>query len=130
MIDVHAALLAFLEAELSGVKIYAGRSEPPVGYRLTGGDCIVFRARGGGPDYDDALLMPSVQFKCYGTDANNESSELASFTLYRSLYDALHNGHDGSILHAQSETLGQLLDEPDTGWYYVLAHFQIMVRQS
>ena len=128
MVDVHVALLAFLEAELSSVQFYAGRSEPPVGWRLTGGNCIVFRARGGGPDYDDALLMPSVQFKCYGVDSNGETSELASWTLYRSLYDALHNGHDGDILHAQSETLGQLLNEPDTGWYYVLAHFSGMIR--
>lgn len=132
MIDVHAVILAFLEAAaaLDGVKIYAGRSEPPVGYRLTDGDCIVFRARGGGPDYDDALLMPSVQFKCYGVDSNKETSEVASFTLYRTLYDVLHNGRDGDILHGQSETLGQLLDEQETRWYYVLAHFRVMVRGS
>lgn len=130
MVDVHAVLLAFLESELSDVEIYAGRSEPPSGYRLTDGDCIVFRARGGGPDYDDALLIPSVQFKCYGVDGNKESSEIESFELYRSLYDALHNGHNSGILYAESETLGQLLDEPETGWHYVLAHFRVMIRQS
>ena len=130
MIDLHAEVEAFLSVTgttLEGLvadRIYAGRTVPPPGYELSDGPCVVFRVRGGGPDYDDALLIPSVQFKMYG------SSEESAFEVYRALYDRLHNGHDDSILHAESEVLGQLLEESDTQWPYVLAFFTVMVRQT
>lgn len=110
-------------ADLVGSRIFAGRDVPPVGYVPADGDCIVFKVRGGGPDYDDALLNPSVQFKCYSTD------EVNAYALYRTLYDHLHNGTSSAILHAESETLGQILEEPETEWYFVLSYFTIMTRR-
>lgn len=104
-------------------RIYAGRDVPPVGYAPADGDCIVFKVRGGNADYDDALLNPSVQFKCYSTD------EVGAYALYRTLYDHLHNGTSSAILHAESETFGQVLEEPETEWYFALAYFTIMIRR-
>lgn len=132
MIDLHRAVIDFLSVtghEIAGMvedRFYGGRSEPPVGYEVSDGPCVVFRVRGGGPDYDDALLIPSVQFKVYG------HSEERAIEVYRALYDRLHNGHDGTILHAESEVLGQPLEEVDreTQWRYVLAFFIVMVRQD
>lgn len=129
MIDVNAVIRSYLITStdllaLVGSRVYAGRDVPPPGYTPGDGDCVTFRVRGGSPDYDDALLNPSVQIKCYST------SELGAWTLYRTLYDHLHNGRGASILHAESETLGQLLEEPDTEWVFVLAFFLIQIRQS
>ncbi len=130
MIDVHDALLTFLEVagtELNGMvadRLFAGRSVPPVGYDPGDGPCVCFRVRGGRPDYDDALLMTSVQFKTYG------HNEERAFEVYRALYDRLHNGHDDVILHAEAEGIGQPLEEPGTEWRYVLAFFLVMVRDE
>ena len=127
MIDIHATLLGYLQVRMADVLIFAGRSVPPDSWQLEDGSCIVFRVRGGFADYSDALLVPSVQFKCYGV-RSGESSEVESDALYRRLYDELHNGRGVSITHAESEALGELLSEPDTGWHYVLCAFQAMVR--
>ncbi len=128
MIDVETAIRDFLKVrpeitQYTGARIYAGRDVPPVGYSLPdNGACIVFRTRGGTPDYDDALLNPSVQFKCYG------ASEYLAMQVYRALYDVLHGGYDANILHAEAEVLGQSLEEPETQWPFVLTYFTVMVR--
>lgn len=128
MIDANAKIREFLVADvplvnLCGTRIYAGRDVPPEGYNPADGDAITFKIRGGSPDYDDALLSPSVQFKCYG------ATELAAMACYRALYDALHNGTGATVLHGESEILGQALEEPDTQWTFVLAYFTVMLRQ-
>lgn len=129
MVDLHAIVRAYLLTDatlvgLIGSRLYAGRDVPPVGYKPDDGACITFKVRGGGPDYDDALLNPSVQLKCYA------ESEAEAWALYRALYDHLHNAHTASILHAESDALGQLLEEPDTKWIFVLTFFTVMVKQS
>lgn len=128
MVDLHTTIRSYLIlssdlTDLVGTRIYAGRDVPPVGYVPADGDCIVFKVRGGGPDYDDALLNPSVQFKCYST------GEVDAYNLYRTLYDHLHNGKSSMILHAESETLGQILEEPETEWYFVLSYFTVTIRR-
>lgn len=127
MVDVHAVVRAFLLADVTlaalvGSRVYAGRDVPPPGYKPDDGAAITFRTRGGGPDYDDAMVNASLQFKCYG------ASELAAWTCYRTLYDALHNGHNDSLAHARCEILGTLLEEPETEWMFVLGFFQVVVR--
>ena len=134
MIDVNAIVRAFLltDATLKGLvesRLYAGKSVPPERYKPKDKDgnsqpCICFQIRGGSPDYDDALLKPSIQFKCYA------ATPLAAGALYRALVDALHNASSADILYAEQETLGADLREPATGWPFVLTHFLIMCRQS
>jgi len=129
LVDPHTTIRTFLAADatltaLTSTRIYAGRDVPPKGYKPSDGACVVFRVRGGAPDYDDALLNPSVQFKVYGED------EVAAFAVYQALYDRLHNGYSATILHAESEVLGQLLEEPDTEWRFVLAYFLVQIKQS
>lgn len=128
MIDAHAVILNYLESQadllaLTGSRIYAGRNVPPVGYKPSDGNCVTFKVRGGGPDYEDALLNTSVQVKVYA------SSEVDAWALYNTLYDAVHNGRSASVLHAECEVLGQLLEEPDTQWIFVLGFFEFMLRQ-
>lgn len=129
MIDPQTLVRTFLagRAELTslvGERIYAGRERPPVGYSPADGPCIAFKVRGGQPDYDDALLLPSMQFTCWA------GSEEASYEVYRALYDALHNGHSASILRGLSEVLGQVAEEAETGWYFTFAAFKLMLRTS
>lgn len=135
MIDVHTTVRTFLLADdgltaLVNTRVFAGRNEPPAGYTPGGdGPCVTFKARGGagtyrGRDYEDALLIPSMQFKCYG------ASEVEAFQVYRALADALHGGHGASILHAEEAGFGQLLEEPDIEWRFVLSFFDVMVRSA
>jgi NADPH:quinone reductase-like Zn-dependent oxidoreductase len=134
MIDVHSAILTVLEADaplvaLVNTRVFAGRDVPPPRTTPGGGACLTFKVRGGagayrGRDYEDALIVPSVQFKSYA------ASELAAYTVYRALVDALHNGHDGTVLHAEEAGVGQPLEEPDTEWRFVLSFFDVMVRSA
>lgn len=127
MVDPHDVVLDYVRlgadlVDLVGERVYAGRDVPPVGYEPGDGPCVTFRARGGGPDYDDALMGASVQFKCYGAD------EVEAFEVYGALYDHLHNGRSSRLLHAECEVLGQLLEGPETGWVFVLGFFRVLVR--
>ena len=130
MIDPHAKLLTLLEADsdlvtLCGSRIYAGRNVPPRGYTPDDGSAITFRVRGGpGFDEEDAILTPSVQFKCYG------SSEIGAMTCYRVLVDALHNGSSADVLRGIQESVGQLLEEPGTEWPFVLTFFTVHMRAA
>lgn len=69
--------------------------------------------------YHNGLMYPSVQFKCYGID------EIAANTVYRALFDTLHDRAFGSIRAAQCEVLGQTAQDADTLWPYVLTFFTI-----
>ena len=128
MIDPNAKVLALLEADttlvaLVGSRIYAGRDVPREGYNPDDGSAICFRVRGGmGFDLEDAILTPSFQFKCYG------ASEIAAMTCYRTLVDALHNGHSADVLRGIQESVGQILEEPGTEWPFVLAFFTVHIR--
>jgi len=132
VIDPNAKVLALLEADstlvaLVGDRIYAGRDVPPPGYQpkdnSTNNPAICFRVRGGlGFDLENALLVPSFQFKCYG------STELNAMTCYRTLVDALHDGSSADVLRGIQESVGQLLEEPGTEWPFVLAFFTVHIR--
>jgi hypothetical protein len=134
MIDVHTTVRTFLLAnagltDLVNTRVFAGRNEPPPGYTPGDGPCVTFKARGGagpyrGRDYEDALIVPSMQFKCYG------ASEVEAYQVYRALADALHGRHGASILHAEEAGVGQPLEEPDTEWRFVLSFFDVMVRSA
>lgn len=132
MIDPHAIVEGFLavQTDLVGVLLYTGEDVPPPGYSPgDSGDCITFKVRGGDSDYEDALLRPSMQFKCYGASGGVPTTA-ASYALYRTLHDVLHGARSAEILHCERETLGQPLREPDTEWPFVLVHFRFLLRQS
>ncbi len=134
MRDIQADIRTYLLTktaltDLVSDRIYAGRDVPKVGYKPQDGAAITFKIRGGagefrGRDYEDALLVPSVQFKCYGL------SEKDAFEVYRTLVDSLHNGTSFIILHAEETGIGQPLDETDTDWHFVLSFFDFLVRSA
>lgn len=90
---------------------------PAAGYKPSDGGAIAFATRGGLPSYE-GTLNPRVQFKCYG------STPQAANTVYRALYDRLHEAKSGAFKMALCDTLGQPLTEPDTGWYFVLTFYR------
>ena len=122
VIRTHVLTISAVTA-LVGSRVYAGEDVPPAGVLPGDGDCITFNVRGGLADYDDALLNPSVQFKCYSTSALNAN------TLYRALYDGLQNSYGANVTHVECEAIGQTLREPETEWPYVLSFWRFMLRQ-
>ncbi len=129
MVDAPKAILDYLlaQANLTNVverRIYAEVDSPPAGYTPTDGPAICLKTRGGTQDYESAVLLPSVQFKCYG------ESEAVANEGYQALCDALNDKSSYAIKRAQFETLGQTLREPETGWIYVLVFFRIMVTNQ
>ena len=129
MIDAHAIIRDWILDQpavtaLTASRVYAGEDVPPPGYKPGEGDALVFRVRGGLADYDDALLVPSVQVKCYSETPKGTD------TLYRAFYDACHLARSAAILHAEAEVLGQQLREPDTLWPFNLSYWIFLLRQE
>ena len=129
MVDVVEKVRSFLAANgalvaVVGTRIYGGRDVPPQGYKPSDGACVTFRVRGGLGDYEDALLKPSVQVKCYG------ETEAEAGAVYRAVDRALHEGRGQYVLFGEREVLGQALEEPQTGWRYVLGFYLVAVRNS
>jgi hypothetical protein len=127
MIDASKVILDFLLSRpgltnLVEQRIYAEVNSPPAGYTPAGtGPAICFKSRGGQIDYVRKLLMPSIQFKCYG------ATEVESNEVYRALFDVLDGAQTYNILFAGQETPGQILLEPDTGWIFTLVFYTIFV---
>ena len=126
MIDVSERLLDFLRDQigvtvLAGSRIYAERVVPPTDYQPSDGPCLCFKRRGGPIDYTGEVLAPSFQFKCYG------ATEYDANGLYRALYDALNYPQDARVKAAEIEAQGEVLEEPDTDWIFVLCFYSVMI---
>lgn len=102
-----------------GTRLWAERSTPIADYKPDDGGAIAFRMRGGGVMYRAGLMFPSVQFKCWGVD------EFTANSVYRTLFDVLHDQAFGGIRSAYMEVLGQTVLEQDTEWPFVLTFFTI-----
>lgn len=129
MIDALQAIRDFLLADaaltaLVSTRVFAGRDVPPRGVQPGDGALITFRIRGGAPDYENALLWPSVQIKCYG------ATEYTAEAVYRTLYDALQCARGEQVLHAELETLGGQLEEPETGWFFTVSYWRLLIRMD
>jgi hypothetical protein len=127
MIDVGASIHTHLVANvalyaLTGERIWGEVEAPDADYdAATDGQAIAFKTRGGEPDSSDALLQPSVQFQCYGSD------EIEANECYRALYAALHHKQGATVRWASCETLGVTLREPDSERIYVLTYFRVWI---
>ena len=129
MINTMATLRAYLATQtalttVTGDRLWAAATAPPVGYKPVQGLGIAFNARGGSAGYNSVIITESCQFKCYAATA------LAALDLSGLLADVLHDKHGGLIRHAELETTPYVLQEPDTGWYFALTFFSIMYRSQ
>lgn len=136
MIDAQGVMLAFLEAQssitaLTGARIYAGRSEPPEGYKLSDGAAIVFKRRQDRPmDERGMAISSSFAFRFYGTGSNYNAQLLSAEALYRATYEKLNFGINYGVLGAQIEGGPESLTEPDTGWPVVVGFFRAQLRKT
>lgn len=123
MRDTDAALTQFLLSQpslttVAGRRIHASMSWPK-GYAPEQGPLLLFNVRGGGQDYTSLVLQPSYQFRSFGL------TEAEARRLDRALYDALNDAQCFPIKMARLESIGQLFEEPDTRWPFVLSFYRI-----
>lgn len=128
MIDAGVAIRTSLltQTTLTSVistRLWSESNTPGDGYIPAQGGGIAFKVRGGGTMYHNGLINPSVQFKCYGDGL------VAANTVYRALFDTLHDKAFGSIRGAYCEILGQTAIEPELQWPYVLTYFKIWLAR-
>lgn len=127
MIDVAATLSTLLLADaglaaLVGTRIWGGTDVPIRGYTPADGAAVVFRRRGGTTlgEQRTALVAPSIQFKIYG------ATDLAADAAYRALFDFLDTSPlPWPLRAATAESLGVPLEEPVTGWPFILTFYQL-----
>lgn len=123
MIDVDATIRAFLMAQpemtaVSDQRVYAS-VDLPAGYNISDGPALLYTSQMT-PSYPSKLLKGSVTFRCYGNE--NTARELD-----RALYDALHDNASKAVKAAHLQTGGQLFQESDTGWYFVLSIYRLVL---
>ena len=128
MRDVEATIRAHLLTDtaltaLVGTRIYAGTSLP-AGYTPDDGPAVLLGVRGGADTYSGATLMPSVQFRSYGAD------DATARSVDRALYDALVDVAGLHVRTAQLETIGQLMNDPETDWPYMWSAYRVWVVNS
>lgn len=121
-IRAHLAGLTALTAVYNG-RIYAARSLP-AGYKPELGPALLFSIRGGGQEYHSQLFMPSIQFRAFA--ANEKAAREAD----RALHDAINDTQARAIAYMRMEdgTLPILLDDPDTGWPYILSFYRFHIQ--
>ena len=128
MIDSPKVLRDYIAGEasvtaLTSTRIYSEVSYPRPGYSPNDdGSCLVFRRRGGTVFYSAKLMLESYMFKHYAIDEDNAN------TLYRAVFDILHDHRGEGIASAKLEISGQTLTDMDTGWPHVLCFYNVMFR--
>jgi hypothetical protein len=126
-IRAHLASLPALQAAFSGpgpgIRIFASRNLP-AGYSPEKGPALLFSMRGGGQDFSSKLHVSSVQFRAYGAD------ELTARSADRALYDAINDTQARGIAYIRLDdgTLPVLLNEPETGWPYMLSYYRFHIH--
>jgi len=126
-IRAHLASLAGLQAVFGkpggGLRIYAGRNLPSEA-DVASGPALLIGMRGGGQDFHSQLYVVSVQCRVYAaTEAQAPAGE-------RALYDAINDTQARAIAYMRLEdgTMPVLLNDPDTGWPYMLSFYRFHVR--
>ncbi|MCB8942543.1 MAG: hypothetical protein H6658_02085 [Ardenticatenaceae bacterium] len=128
MIDIDATARAFLLADTAVAtafadRVWASTDVPPEDYdpAVGGGVCIQSR---GGPKRYEGLLAPSMQVKCYGQDS------VAAWNTYTLVAEALSEKAGATVRWSDVEVLGQAIEEPETGRWFVLGFFQMFMLPS
>lgn len=125
MIDIDQAARDFLltdsavSATLSG-RVWASTDTPPAEYDPAVGGAVCLQNRGGVMRYE-RLLSTSIQTKCYGLTAAH------AWDTYKLVADAFDEKSGAVVRWSQIEVLGQVLEEPDTGRWFVLGFFQLIM---
>lgn len=109
---------------LVGTRIWAPMTYPPDGYKPSQGAALVFKTRGGAPDYTQAHMLLSWQIKSYG------ATLLVASALDRAVADALFDARWGDILESSMEQAGQSIPEPDTDWPCILSFYATRMRSG
>lgn len=124
-VDVNQVVYDYLATNLPGVTLYAGVNYPAAGWKPSDGPAVCFMVRGGLDTEERDHLLPSFQFKVYGTNPPD------AWGTYQSLDSALvRPAADVNLIGAVMESIGQLAVEPDSNWDYVLAHYILFVRNN
>jgi len=123
--DIESIIRAYLVAQagilaLTSTRVYASPYLPP-GYQPSDGSALLLSLRGGGQDYSSRVLEASLYVRSYAATAT------AARTLDRAVYDAFNDVRSSTIKWARLETPGQLLQEPETGWVFVLSAYRVLV---
>jgi len=137
MINDQVILLTYMQAQsditdiTTTARIHAARDMPPTGYTPDDGSAIVFKRRGLlAMDERGQAYSGSYQVKCYGRGGNDNQQRLNAEALYRGLHDAMQFGQNYDILGIQQEAGPEPLEEPDTGWPYVLSFWRVQFRKT
>jgi len=126
MIDIEATVRDYLMTtrlvDLTGQRVYA-HPTLPANYTPSAGPAVLFTVRGGHQDYSSHLITASLQFQCYALTA------ALAREVDRKLFDVLNDATEAAILSARMEQPGQLLQDQEVSWFFVLSYYTVIVKQ-
>lgn len=109
---------------LVSTRIWAELTYPPTGYKPADGGAIVFKSATGGFVGANTIVRNRWQFKVYGPDV------YAIGAVYRVLMDVMHDVRGSGIKSSGPEAPGTMLEEPDSGWAFMLVYFETRMKSG
>ena len=89
---------------------------------------IVFHPSEESPEAPANVIANSIVFKCYGGAATFQSSRNVATQLYNRLHRARARTGTGEIMLPRSTNMYQGGEDPDTGWPFHVALFEIVTQ--
>lgn len=114
------ALATLLEGRLWSPVVAAGfKNEAPA---------IVFHPSEESPEAPANVIANSIVFKCYGGASTFQSSRNVATQLYDRLHGARAQTETGAIMMARCKNMFQGGEDPDTGWPFHVAIYEIVTQ--
>lgn len=80
------------------------------------------------PEAPGNVIANSIIFKCYGGAASFTASRLVAQRLYELLHGARAQTVTGAIMMARCRNMYQGGNDPDTGWPFHVAQYEILTQ--
>ena len=112
-------------------RVYTTLREAPEGWVPEDGGCIVVSGRGGGGHGEsNTMLRVSLQFKCYGGGVHFNAQKTNARAIYKLLHESIVHRPTYKIMGCQAEGTAIDLEEPETGFPFVLGFFRFQLRNT
>lgn len=99
----------------------------PQGFRNTEA-AVIYHPDSEVPEAPGNVIANSIVFKCYGGNSTFRSSRTVAEALYDVLHGARAQTATGAIMLARCRNMYQGGNDPDTGWPFHVAQFEVVTQ--
>lgn len=89
---------------------------------------LIYHPDGEAPEAPANVMANSIIFKCYGGSESFTASRLVAQRLYELLHGVRAQTATGAIMMSRCRNMYQGGNDPDTGWPFHVAQFEILTQ--